>query len=227
MIRIFRPERRRRVEHDLGAADVREQRLERPVDDELHADGRGEVHDDVDVLHELDDRAVVEDRSRARAGTAARASRCSTLRTEPVDRSSIARTSSPRAMRPIREVGSDEAGAAGDEVPHAGRSPSAGRHHRSGAFGRVRSAMPDRSGPLRVLQVVTRMNVGGPARHVLALSAALRARGFDTLARLRDPGAGRGRAPPGPRRAVLPGRVPAPPARPAPRTSERSPTSRA
>jgi glycosyltransferase involved in cell wall biosynthesis len=41
--------------------------------------------------------------------------------------------------------------------------------------------MPDRSGPLRVLQVVTRMNVGGPARHVLALSAALRRRGFDTL----------------------------------------------
>ena len=41
--------------------------------------------------------------------------------------------------------------------------------------------MPDRSGPLRVLQVVTRLNVGGPARHVLALSAALRRRGVDTL----------------------------------------------
>ena len=41
--------------------------------------------------------------------------------------------------------------------------------------------MADRSGPLRVLQVVTRMNVAGPARHVLALSAALRKRGFDTL----------------------------------------------
>ncbi len=48
----------------------------------------------------------------------------------------------------------------------------------SGAYAQ---AMPDRSGPLRVLQVVTRMNVGGPARHVLALSAALRTRGFDTL----------------------------------------------
>ncbi len=49
---------------------------------------------------------------------------------------------------------------------------------RSGAYAQ---AMPDRSSPLRVLQVVTRMNVGGPARHVLALSAALRNRGFDTL----------------------------------------------
>ena len=34
---------------------------------------------------------------------------------------------------------------------------------------------------LRVLRVIARLNVGGPARHVTLLDAGLRARGFDTL----------------------------------------------
>lgn len=37
-------------------------------------------------------------------------------------------------------------------------------------------AAPER--PIRVLQVITRLNVGGPARHTLALAAGLRALGF-------------------------------------------------
>jgi glycosyltransferase involved in cell wall biosynthesis len=41
--------------------------------------------------------------------------------------------------------------------------------------------MPDPSGRPRVLHVVTRMNVGGPARHVLALLPGLRDLGFETL----------------------------------------------
>lgn len=36
-------------------------------------------------------------------------------------------------------------------------------------------------GPRRVLHILTRMNVGGPARHVLALTTRMRAIGFDTL----------------------------------------------
>ena len=41
--------------------------------------------------------------------------------------------------------------------------------------------MQGAGGSPRVLHVITRMNVGGPARHLLALCPALRARGFDTL----------------------------------------------
>lgn len=40
---------------------------------------------------------------------------------------------------------------------------------------------PDASqGPLRVLRVITRLNIGGPARHTTLLSRGLRARGFET-----------------------------------------------
>jgi glycosyltransferase involved in cell wall biosynthesis len=41
--------------------------------------------------------------------------------------------------------------------------------------------MQGAGGSPRVLHVITRMNVGGPARHLLAIGPALRARGFDTL----------------------------------------------
>jgi glycosyltransferase involved in cell wall biosynthesis len=45
---------------------------------------------------------------------------------------------------------------------------------------------------LRVLHVVTRMNVGGPARHVLALTAALRRIGHQTLIAFGTPEPGEG-----------------------------------
>jgi glycosyltransferase involved in cell wall biosynthesis len=35
--------------------------------------------------------------------------------------------------------------------------------------------------PYRVLRIITRLNIGGPARHTLLLSEGLRARGFETL----------------------------------------------
>ena len=41
--------------------------------------------------------------------------------------------------------------------------------------------MPDPNDRPRVLHVITRLNIGGPARHVLALLPGLRERGFDTL----------------------------------------------
>ena len=53
----------RRADDDLGAAHVGGERAERLVDDELHPDGGREMHDDVDVTHEVEDRTVVEDGS--------------------------------------------------------------------------------------------------------------------------------------------------------------------
>ena len=45
------------VEHDLGALDVGDDRADGLLDDEAHADGRGQVVDDVALVHELvDDR---------------------------------------------------------------------------------------------------------------------------------------------------------------------------
>jgi glycosyltransferase involved in cell wall biosynthesis len=43
--------------------------------------------------------------------------------------------------------------------------------------------MSDRSAaaPIRVLRIIARLNIGGPARHVLILSDALRSRGFETF----------------------------------------------
>ncbi len=58
--------------------------------------------------------------------------------------------------------------------------------------------MPDPNAPVRVLHVITRLNVGGPARHVLALMPALRERGFETLIAFGTPEAEEGEILPGP-----------------------------
>jgi glycosyltransferase involved in cell wall biosynthesis len=41
--------------------------------------------------------------------------------------------------------------------------------------------MPEQSRPLRVLRVIARLNVGGPALHTVILNDGLRQRGYDTL----------------------------------------------
>ena len=41
--------------------------------------------------------------------------------------------------------------------------------------------MPESAGPIRVLRLIARLNVGGPARHAVILDDGLRRRGFDTL----------------------------------------------
>jgi glycosyltransferase involved in cell wall biosynthesis len=46
--------------------------------------------------------------------------------------------------------------------------------------------------PLRVLRVIARLNIGGPARHVTVLDRGLRARGFETLLAHGDIGHGEG-----------------------------------
>ena len=52
--------------------------------------------------------------------------------------------------------------------------------------------MSDPSRPIRVLHILTRMNIGGPARHVLALTAALRELGHETLIAFGTPDQGEG-----------------------------------
>jgi hypothetical protein len=49
------------VEHDLRSADVRAQRTEGLIDDELHADGGREVDDDLTFGNELVDEELVQD----------------------------------------------------------------------------------------------------------------------------------------------------------------------
>jgi glycosyltransferase involved in cell wall biosynthesis len=58
--------------------------------------------------------------------------------------------------------------------------------------------MPDPNDRPRVLHVITRLNIGGPARHVLALLPGLRERGFDTLVAFGTPEPDEGELTPGP-----------------------------
>jgi glycosyltransferase involved in cell wall biosynthesis len=58
--------------------------------------------------------------------------------------------------------------------------------------------MPDPDDRARVLHVITRMNIGGPARHVLALMPGLREHGFETLVAFGTPESDEGELVPGP-----------------------------
>ena len=76
-------------EHDLGAVNVGLERADGTVDDQLHADGGGEVEDVVGVVDKLsDDAVVVAGVDRVAEPGAAR--RCRILAIDPVDRSSRA-----------------------------------------------------------------------------------------------------------------------------------------
>ena len=66
--------------------------------------------------------------------------------------------------------------------------------------------MPDPNDRPRVLHVITRMNIGGPARHVLALMPGLREHGFETLVAFGTPEPDEGELRPGPRRTLGPDR---------------------
>jgi glycosyltransferase involved in cell wall biosynthesis len=52
--------------------------------------------------------------------------------------------------------------------------------------------MSSNAAPTRVLRVIARLNIGGPARHVTILDRGLRARGFDTLLAHGEIGPGEG-----------------------------------
>ena len=53
------------LEHDLGAVHVGLDRVDRLLDDQLHADGRGEVEHDVAVVDQLGEQRLVRDLSMA------------------------------------------------------------------------------------------------------------------------------------------------------------------
>ena len=65
------------------------------------------------------------------------------------------------------------------------------------AAGYARAVSEPAARPPRVLHVITRLNVGGVARNVLALTVALRANGFETLIAYGTPEPGEGEVPPG------------------------------
>jgi glycosyltransferase involved in cell wall biosynthesis len=48
-------------------------------------------------------------------------------------------------------------------------------------YGSKDDTMPEAVRPIRVLRLIARLNVGGPARHAVILDEGLRRRGFDTL----------------------------------------------
>ena len=96
-------------------SQVRDERVHRLLDDQPHADGGGEVVDDVALVDELvHDRRVehgVDDEVEVPDGRAgARRSRAT-----PVERSSSAQTSQSLVEEELGEVGADEARAAGDQ----------------------------------------------------------------------------------------------------------------
>ena len=101
------------LEHDLGAAQVRDERLHRLLDDQPHADRRGEVVDDVALVDELvDDRPVqhrVDDEVEVRAVAEM---------LDVVERSGREVVEHPDLVafveQQLGEVRADEAGAAGD-----------------------------------------------------------------------------------------------------------------
>ena len=102
------------VEHDLGALDVRDHRVHRLLDDQAHADGGGEVVDDVALVDELaDDRPgehrvddEVEARVLAQVGDVV----------DAAGREVVEREDLPALLEQrLAEVRADEAGAAGHE----------------------------------------------------------------------------------------------------------------
>ena len=115
------PVARGRAEHVVDPADVGQQRLERAVDHELDADRGGQVQDHVGLADQVVDQAGV--------GRAALDERRPAIGQEMVD---VAQAPGaevvqqehvvPQCGERVAEVRADEAGAAGDEVPHAATS---------------------------------------------------------------------------------------------------------
>ena len=119
------------LEHVLGALHVREQRAARLLDDQAHADGSGQVVDDVAPVHELADDGLrehgVDDEVEALAVAELGDVRL-VARREVVEGKDL----QAFVEEELGEVRADEAGTAGDQSPHApfkinGARPDASR----------------------------------------------------------------------------------------------------
>jgi hypothetical protein len=86
------------LEHELGAAHVRDERVHGLLDDEPDSDGGCHVEDDVALVHELVDDGGLEDGVHHR-WKSHRSWRCATFAPVEVERSSSAKTSQPEASR--------------------------------------------------------------------------------------------------------------------------------
>jgi hypothetical protein len=128
---------RREPEDELRAVDVRLDRLDRPLHDQLHAHRGGQVEDDVTPLHRRLERLLAHDRVdperqagiRAHAGEVRLAAGAEVV--EDLDLH-------PSREKGLDEMGADEAGSAGDESAHAvflgrGRRDSGSYQRRRGA----------------------------------------------------------------------------------------------
>ena len=109
------------LEHDLGAVHVRLDRVHRPFDDQLHADGGGQMEDDVAAVDPLgEQRLVVDGVDHVREAGALL--RCEMFSMDPVDRLSMTPTSWPRCEQSFGEVRSDEPGTSRDQGFHRRRA---------------------------------------------------------------------------------------------------------
>ena len=111
----------RGAEHDVDAAHVGQQRLERVVDDELHAHRGGEVQDVVGVAHELVHDELVAGRALDERDAAVGAQVLDVDQAPGAEIVQHGHLVAKRGQR-VAQVRADEARAAGDEVPHAGTS---------------------------------------------------------------------------------------------------------
>jgi hypothetical protein len=107
----------RLLEDDLGAADVGRQALQWLVDDELHADGGGEVEAHVDAGHDVVEQVRVEDAAEDELHVVALAQVLDVLQAAG---GQVVQDDHRVAARQegVGEVGADEAGSAGDEGAH-------------------------------------------------------------------------------------------------------------
>ncbi len=116
LVRVF--------QHDLGAVHVGFNRVHRLLDDQLHADGCGEMKDDVAAVDHLGEQRFVGHRV-----DGVREARCLFEMADVVDGTGGQvvehRHLVSVAQQSFGEVGSDEPGASGNQSFHAGRCPFA------------------------------------------------------------------------------------------------------
>ena len=106
------------LQHDLGAVDVRLERVHRLFDDQLDADGRGQMKDDVAAIDHLGQQRLVGHRV-----DDVRESRMVFQVRDVVDRAGREVVEDEHLVavgqQPLGEMRSDEAGAAGNQRDHA------------------------------------------------------------------------------------------------------------
>jgi hypothetical protein len=109
-------------DHDVVAADIREQGVERLAHDELHADRRREVEARVDLRHPAVDELAVDDAPLHELHGLQLEQVLDVL--EPARAQVVQQNETvPARGERVGEVGPDESRSSGDEISHAAISP--------------------------------------------------------------------------------------------------------